>query len=237
MNTWLEDLLALIGVSTPDKKDLLRGMDKATRSLEFDHFSLAYQSVLPVTQPRLSWLTNYPKAWQEHYFQAGYLRIDPRIGRARACRKAFVWTPELFQHVPALWNDLQKNDLENGCTQPILSEASGVSMLSFVRKERAVTAAELAEKEKDILQLAQIVHKLYARLLRQQEASTLPELTRREMEIMLWSAEGKSAQDIAHRLGISRNTIEFHIKNALAKLNAPNKTAAVVRAASLGMLH
>jgi LuxR family transcriptional regulator len=30
--------------------------------------------------------------------------------------------------------------------------------------------------------------------------------------------------------------VEFHIKNSVAKLQAPNKTAAVVRAALLGLL-
>ena len=36
---------------------------------------------------------------------------------------------------------------------------------------------------------------------------------------------------------ISENTINFHMKNAITKLGAANKTAAVVRAAMRGLLN
>lgn len=50
-------------------------------------------------------------------------------------------------------------------------------------------------------------------------------------------ADGKSAQDIAEILLLSKNTVDFHIKNSIRKLNVPNKTAAVVRAVLMGMIH
>jgi len=51
-----------------------------------------------------------------------------------------------------------------------------------------------------------------------------------------WSADGKSAQDIADTLNLSKSVIDFHLKNSINKLQAPNKTAAVARAALMGWL-
>jgi DNA-binding CsgD family transcriptional regulator len=49
-------------------------------------------------------------------------------------------------------------------------------------------------------------------------------LTDREREIALLAAEGMSNPEIAHRLFLSRKTVERHISNALAKLGVRNRT-------------
>ncbi|MHB9052303.1 MAG: helix-turn-helix domain-containing protein [Thiomonas delicata] len=71
-------------------------------------------------------------------------------------------------------------------------------------------------------------------------AKLMPEatapLTDREIQVLRWTADGKTASEIADILNISERTANFHIANAITKLNAPNKTAAVIRAGMLGML-
>ena len=62
-------------------------------------------------------------------------------------------------------------------------------------------------------------------------------LSEREIEVLKWTADGKSAQDIAEILLLSKNTVDFHIKNTVQKLNVPNKTAAVVQAVLLGLIY
>ena len=61
-------------------------------------------------------------------------------------------------------------------------------------------------------------------------------LTTRETEILRWTADGKTAGQISDILTISDNTVNFHIKNAMAKLQTSNKTSAAVRAAMMGIL-
>jgi LuxR family transcriptional regulator len=65
----------------------------------------------------------------------------------------------------------------------------------------------------------------------------LRKLTKREVEILRWTAQGKSSEEIANLLHLSVNTINYHIKKSIAKLDAPNKTAAAVKAAVLGLLN
>jgi len=65
----------------------------------------------------------------------------------------------------------------------------------------------------------------------------LRKLTKREVEILRWTAQGKSSEEIASVLHLSINTINYHIKKSIAKLEAPNKTAAAVKDAVLGLLN
>jgi len=65
----------------------------------------------------------------------------------------------------------------------------------------------------------------------------LLKLTKREIEILRWTAQGKSSEEIANILHLSVNTINYHIKNSIAKLGATNKTAAAVTATLLGLLN
>ena len=67
------------------------------------------------------------------------------------------------------------------------------------------------------------------------ERSTI-ELSLREKEVLRWTGDGKTADQIAEILMLSPSTINFHLRNAMKKLDAPNKTTAVVRAIFLKLL-
>lgn len=53
-------------------------------------------------------------------------------------------------------------------------------------------------------------------------------LTYREDEVMAWVCSGMSNKQIGWRLDISSHTVKFHVRNACAKLGAPNRIAAAV---------
>jgi LuxR family quorum-sensing system transcriptional regulator CciR len=61
-------------------------------------------------------------------------------------------------------------------------------------------------------------------------------LSRRERECMLWTARGKSASSISIILGLSENTINFYVKNAMKKLGTTNRVVAVVLAVRSGLI-
>lgn len=52
-------------------------------------------------------------------------------------------------------------------------------------------------------------------------------LTPREIEVLQWVAEGLRNKEIAARIGVSQQTVEFHVKNILAKLAVSDRTKAV----------
>ena len=55
-------------------------------------------------------------------------------------------------------------------------------------------------------------------------------LTTRERDVLAWVAQGKSAWEIGMILGISKRTVDEHVRTACRKLNAGNRTQAVVAA-------
>lgn len=61
-------------------------------------------------------------------------------------------------------------------------------------------------------------------------------LSRREVEVLRWSGDGKSSAEIASLLSVSENTINFHQKSVKEKLSCSTKTSSAVYAAMLGLL-
>jgi two-component system NarL family response regulator len=62
------------------------------------------------------------------------------------------------------------------------------------------------------------------------------DLTDRELELLDLVASGASNRAIAHSLSISENTVKYHMKNILGKLDVQNRTEAVARAIHLGLI-
>ncbi len=61
-------------------------------------------------------------------------------------------------------------------------------------------------------------------------------LTPREIEVLEQLAEGLSNKAIAARLGISDQTVKFHVASICGKLGAANRTDAVRRAVRRGLI-
>ena len=61
-------------------------------------------------------------------------------------------------------------------------------------------------------------------------------LTRRELEVLGLMAEGLPNKAIANRLGISDQTVKFHVASIIGKLAAANRTEAVRIALRRGLL-
>jgi DNA-binding NarL/FixJ family response regulator len=61
-------------------------------------------------------------------------------------------------------------------------------------------------------------------------------LTAREVQVLELVAEGLANKTIADRLGISDQTVKFHIASITGKLGAANRTDAVRRAVRRGLI-
>jgi DNA-binding CsgD family transcriptional regulator len=59
-------------------------------------------------------------------------------------------------------------------------------------------------------------------------------LSRREAECIKWAAAGKTDDEIAEILQLSRSTVRYHINHASVKLDAVNRTQTVYKATQLG---
>jgi DNA-binding NarL/FixJ family response regulator len=71
---------------------------------------------------------------------------------------------------------------------------------------------------------------------REEEPAPGEALTPREQEVLELLAEGLSNRAIAARLGISDQTVKFHVASIAGKLGASNRTDAVRRAVRRGLI-
>jgi DNA-binding NarL/FixJ family response regulator len=61
-------------------------------------------------------------------------------------------------------------------------------------------------------------------------------LTARELEVLRWLAQGLSNKEIARRLHLTEETVKFHVRHILAKLDVQSRTQAVLAAMRLGLI-
>lgn len=70
----------------------------------------------------------------------------------------------------------------------------------------------------------------------QDDFAILDPLTERELEVLNLVAEGFSNLEIAERLGVSRNTVKFHVSSIIGKLGATSRTEAVTVGLRRGLI-
>jgi two-component system nitrate/nitrite response regulator NarL len=92
-------------------------------------------------------------------------------------------------------------------------------------------AEEAADRCRDgSVDLAVVVRRLDRRGPDVSNADRLASLTNRENEILLALCDGRSTNEAADTFGISRMTVQSHVKNILAKLGVHSKIEAVTLA-------
>lgn len=237
MKTWQEDQLrALHAVEC--EHALFEMIVSLARDLGFDHCCYGLRMPLPLTQPKIALFNNYPIGWQQRYQEMNYLAADPTVQHGMRSLLPILWSDNLFAPAPELWEDARSFGLQIGWAQAG-RDVNGVSgLLTLARSSEPISEAELQDKERKMMWFTQAAHLNMSRLLANKMLSeTKVQLSSREVEVLQWTGDGKTSAEISEIVNISERTVNFHIGNAMTKLNASTKAAAVVRAAMLGMLH
>jgi len=208
------------------------------KQLGFDHCAYGIRASLPVSRQRIVMFNTYPVEWRDRYTKQNYLAVDPTVQHGLRSLLPVVWTDELFANARDFWEDARAFDLRFGWAQPCRDAQGVLGMLTVARSHEELSRAEMQDKSIRLAWLAQITHIAMARIVVKKlvpEASV--RLSNKETAVIRWTAEGKSAAEIAEIMGLSIRTVTFHIGNVVKKLNAANKTAAAVRAAVLGLIY
>ncbi|MDF3035272.1 MAG: LuxR family transcriptional regulator [Paucimonas sp.] len=236
MEAWREESLNdLINVNLVD--DLFVRVSNAASSLGFDYCAYGIRLPLPVSNPKVVMFNNYPLEWQKEYSRNNYLSVDPTVQHGVRSSVPILWGRDEFAPVIDLWENANAHGLKHGWAQSARDSRGVIGMLTLARGAEQLTLQELESKESKMHWLVQMAYAGFSKLVTMQH---LPEsqaqLTPREIEILRWTADGKTAYEIGQISGISAATVNFHINNAVNKLGAVNKTQAVVKAALLGFI-
>jgi LuxR family transcriptional regulator, quorum-sensing system regulator SolR len=237
MKSWQLDQIDF-APSTKTPEQLFQRFVSVARQLGFEFCAYGTRLPLPVTKPRVVTFSNFPLEWRRLYVERDYFNIDPTVQLGLRSAITMLWSDELFAAVPHLWEEAQSFGLRHGwCRSSFDSHGVG-GLLTLARSAEPISEQELRDKSMSMDWLTHAAHAAMTKCLMHR---LIPEcsakLSSQELTVLRWTAEGYCSREIAQLMNIAERTVNFHATNATAKLNASNKTAAVMRAAVLGLLY
>ncbi|MER9299947.1 LuxR family transcriptional regulator [Mesorhizobium sp. M0621] len=183
-------------------------------------------------------MLNYPDEWQERYFERGYHRIDPTIKRSRRRAEAFRWS-EVYNDESTtederrIFDEAATFGLRSGISVPLHGPCGRLAIMNFAQ----AWDGEFQNRAIMYLQLAALhFHLRVGKFANSRSIEEIPKLSPREKECILWTAKGKSSWEIGKIVGISVNTVNFHVKNVMRKMDAVSRTTAAIKALKFGII-
>ena len=170
-----------------------------------------------------------PCEFRAVYASRGYVQFDPNVQRALSSARPFEWSvsacesQESQEHrVREVMRFLADFGFKRGFVVPIHNAdgfEAGVGMVG--------DKLDFPPEIKPGLHLMALYAFERVRQLVVTTAEEMPSLTKREREVLAWSAQGKSAWEIGEILQLTKRTVDEHAQTAMRKLGASNRTHAV----------
>ncbi len=208
--------------------------------MEFEIASAAVAVDRPGQTPIFEMIGNTPKAFLEASRDPGNVARDPVLRRLRQSRLPFVYDQALYAAEGAgdLWELQAPFGYKTGVAMAMHLPGGQHFLLGMDRSKPLPRDGDLLNRlMADICLLA--VHAQEAALrviLAEPEPAKVPRLTPREIEILHWTKEGKSAWAVGQILGMSEATVQTHLRNVRRKMGVSSKHQAILRAIQLGLI-
>lgn len=186
-------------------------------------------------------LGNTPEAFQSTFQSTDVGKRDPVMRRLKRLSAPFVYDQSMYVSEEAgdLWEMQALFGYKTGIAMA-LHLPGGKHFVMGVDRDQPLPGddALVTRMMADLQLLAVHAQETAVRLLVPQsvEVQYLPRLTDREIEILKWTSEGKSAWAVGQILNISEHNVKYHIKRILMKLAVGSKHQAAAKAKSLGLL-
>lgn len=206
---------------------------EVSKQLGFDSFVYALRVPTNFSNAQVIMLDGYPEGWVKRYFEAAYYESDPVMAWCIREILPIRWSDLILEPgsaAEAMMLDAAEYGLRDGVTMPVHSPQGELGILSLSLDAPPERARAITETALPIIQLlATHLHQAVRRLgsLSQEVDANL---TMRERECLTWAADGKTSNEIAQLLGISDNTVNFHLNNAMQKLDVVSRQHAIGKA-------
>ncbi|TAN18388.1 MAG: LuxR family transcriptional regulator [Rhizobiaceae bacterium] len=170
----------------------------------------------------------WPNEWFERYSSAGHYRHDPCVARCRQTVDPFLWRDidvvALNGPAEVVMGEAAEFGLRQGICIPL--HAPLLPPITVTAAGDVVDTSPIAQQSMHVLARSALsaIMRIVGRPALEPESG----LSRRETEILQWTATGKTAWEISMILSISQHTVLTHLKNTKQKLAAANVVHAVV---------
>jgi LuxR family transcriptional activator of bioluminescence operon len=249
MQTNVADILSDLDALNSERA-FKRKFESAFASLGFDSYTYVSMDAEELEKGTLKdyandviYMTNLPPLWVAHYVEETYADADPVIRDCLVTRLPIHWTEAYRANARSaqetrMMEDAWENGLRRGLTIPIHGPRGELGIFSLNSQLGDKEFLRVTNETKfDAQVIAYHFHDAVQRTLKAAHNVPLPiPLTEREVEILRWTAAGKTAWEIGGILKISERTVNFHIQNVMEKFGVHNKTHAAAKAMGMGLL-
>ncbi|MGG7517675.1 helix-turn-helix transcriptional regulator [Allorhizobium undicola] len=189
---------------------------------------------------------SYPDTWMAQYVARQYVNHDPVVDCCLGRKTPFRWEgvidmATLSPSQRQVMKEAAEAGIRDGLTIPLMSKHGEVAMLTVIPPKGGMEQRRGRKDDNLLYVIAQFFHAHALRIVMEERlVSNVGRrrsfLSARERETTLWVSRGKSSWEIAQILGISEKSVEFYMESVKKKLEAVNRTQAVVKAILLGLI-
>lgn len=195
----------------------------------------------PADVPLFLSVGNTPQGYQDLFADAGRSRRCPVLTRLKTHGRPLTYDQALYVQdgVPEQWESQAPFGY---CTGVAMAQhmPGGRHLLMGVDRPEPLPDDEeqLIRLMADLQLLGAFAQETAVRVLTPPGPALggVPELSARELEVLRWTRDGKSAEMIGEIMHLSERTVRYHLRNAEGKLKVSGKHQAVVKAMGLGLL-
>ena len=186
-------------------------------------------------------ISSYAPEWNARYLERNYRLYDPVATISKKTRVPYFWGQRGFLRAYEkaeryVFHEAAEFGILEGYSVPVVGPEFDSAIFSVVVDGRN-EIARVVRGEIGALQIfAAKFHDAAIRLEGAENPQGNIELTSREKEVLTWTAEGYSSEEVGARLGLSASAVNYHITNCCRKLGAGNKIQAVALAIRMNLL-
>jgi DNA-binding CsgD family transcriptional regulator len=214
-------------------------LERTTREFGFRYFMLVKQP--PADEVLLSRIlidSNLPKDYIREFDRLRLLRKCPISSIIAESSLPFCWSMDDRFHsgMPAFPLELtqlqQRYEMTTSVAMALHSTDGTGFRIRIDGSRPRLTQVELNE----IGMLLLHAFCVFDRIRRSEKASLSGPLTTRELEVVRWTAQGKTSSEIGKILTLSDHTVNAYMTNAIKKLDCVNRTQLVAKALRLRLI-
>lgn len=234
--TVLSDVIAAAG----SQADVLAALEQTAQAFGFSFVTLLMKPTRPDDLlARLLIQTTLPSQFIQEFDKGRLLASYPVMPALFSSMLPRSWTLEAAERShPGEFPDdlsrlLRRFGMKTTAVMPLHSLEGERFLLQFDGERCPVGQPELNELGMIALHAFDVFEKL-----RRTERIALPgPLSARELEVVRWTAQGKTSVEIGRILSLSDHTVNAHMTNAIKKLDCVNRTQLVAKAIRLGLIN
>jgi LuxR family transcriptional regulator len=224
--------------------EVVSELEKLVRSYGFDYYGVVRQPKPDENPMKLVLTGAWPEGWPELYIAKRFLLIDPTIRYLGQAQSGFRWRDALHafradphrKRMERMLGESMRFGLLDGYIFPVHGRTGLLGNMTVGGRPVDLSPAEIALFDA-------VAKKAYWRLVEFSHADEADpvkpidtRMTRREMEVLNYLADGLTSNEISKILKISNHTVDWYMNGIQDKLNAKNRQHVVALSFRLGLV-